>query len=88
MDAERVDFVCQVREALEATAGDDEDVIYAIYLEEEDPKTLPEMFASPNREAWLEAMQEELQALEKNGTWEVAHSRQVAGQSRISGCLG
>ena len=71
MDAERVDFVCQVREALEATAGDDKDVIYAIYLEEEDPKTLLEVFASPNREAWLEAMQEELQALEKNGTWEV-----------------
>ena len=32
MDAERVDFVCQVREALEATAADDEDVIYMIYL--------------------------------------------------------
>ena len=35
------------------------------------PATYTEAVASVEREKWIGAMQEEMQSLEKNGTWEV-----------------
>jgi hypothetical protein len=36
-----------------------------------EPATYTEAIASVDKEKWLGAMQEEMQSLEKNGTWDV-----------------
>jgi hypothetical protein len=36
-----------------------------------EPATYPEAITLVDKEKWLGAMQEEMQSLEKNGTWDV-----------------
>ena len=46
-----------------------------------EPATYSEAVDSGDSEKWISAMQEEMQSLEKNGTWEVVH---LPKQKRLS----
>ncbi|KAK1670770.1 hypothetical protein QYE76_058929 [Lolium multiflorum] len=53
-------------------------VVYALSCAEQvehdiEPATYTEAIASVDKEKWVGAMQEEMQSLEKNGTWDVVH---------------
>ena len=38
-----------------------------------EPATYTEAIDSVDKEKWISAMQEEMQSLEKNGTWKIVH---------------
>jgi hypothetical protein len=47
--------------------GDD----YIIYLVDDTPKTIEEAYSSPDADLWKEAVQNEMDSIMCNGTWEV-----------------
>ena len=47
--------------------GDD----FIVYLVDDVPKTLPEVYASPDAEYWKEAVYSEMDSFMSNGTWEI-----------------
>ena len=49
------------------------------------PKTFRQVWASPNKEKWIEAMSEELQSHLDNGTWVLIPANQVPANRRRVG---
>lgn len=46
-------------------------VEYALSVEDDEPTTFKEAILNNNSESWLAAMEEEMESLHKNQTWEV-----------------
>jgi hypothetical protein len=44
---------------------------FIVYLVDETPKTLAEIYASPDAEHWKEAVHNEMESILTNGTWEI-----------------
>jgi len=51
--------------------GDD----FAMYLVDDTPKTIDEVYSSPDADSWKEAVRCEMDSIMVNGTWEVVERR-------------
>jgi hypothetical protein len=45
-----------------------------VYLVDNTPTTIEEVFSSPDADLWKEAVRSEMESIVSNGTWEVVRS--------------
>jgi hypothetical protein len=71
------------RQRVEKSFGDD----FIVYLVDDTPTTITEAFASLDADDWKEAVQNEMDSILSNGTWEVTDRPVVVNMWVVSGCL-